>query len=233
MAVDQGVATIIVTPHQLGSFSHNTGADIRARTAWLQALLDQHNIPLSILAGADVRIEPGMVDQLQDGSVLTLGDHGKHVLLELPHELYIPLEGVLDELAANGIAGILSHPERNEGLLRARDLVEPLVDAGCLMQVTAGSLFGAFGKRSQEMAEWMLRRGLVHFLATDAHGSRSRRPQLRRAFAVVAGSHGDATAQRLCATNPAAVAAGHDVEGGRFSTKTSGFTSWFPWKVAS
>ena len=56
-----------------------------------------------MLPGADVRIEPGLIEMIQSGTVLTLGDHGRHVLLELPHELYIPLERLLDDLHAGGM----------------------------------------------------------------------------------------------------------------------------------
>ncbi len=78
--------------------------------------------------------------------------------------------------------GILSHPERNAGLLAKPRIVEQLVDQGCLMQVTAGSLMGTFGPASQQLAESMLVNGLVHFVATDAHGARSRRPLMQRTF---------------------------------------------------
>ena len=142
MAVADGIHTIVVTPHQLGSFGHNTSDQIRGLTQELQHILDSEGIPLEILPGADVRIEEGMIEKLVSGEVLTLGDHRRHVLLELPHEMYFPLDNLLTELDRKGIIGILSHPERNAGLLRDPHLLLPLVDRGCLMQVTAGSLMG-------------------------------------------------------------------------------------------
>jgi protein-tyrosine phosphatase len=217
MAVHDGIETVILTPHQLGAFAHNTGDQIRERTAAFQRLLNDRAIPLQVLPGADVRIEPGMVRMIGAGDVLSLGDHGLHVLLELPHELYFPLERLLDELLAAGMRGILSHPERNLGLLRRPELIAPLVQAGCLMQITAGSLMNAFGPESRDMSEWMLREGAVHFVATDAHGVRSRRPLIGRAFARVVELVGADVAAELCCSNPAAVAAGRDlaVDGNR------------------
>lgn len=211
MAAGDGIGTIIATPHQLGSFVHNHGETIRARTAELQRMLDQRNIPLSILPGADVRIEAGMVARIGKGEVLTLGDLGKHVLLELPHELYFPLDEVLNDLARAGLCGILSHPERNQGLLKQPQLIEPLIEQGCLMQVTCGSLMGTFGAGPQQMAEWMVQQGLVHFMATDAHGSSSRRPLMYRAFEQVMEMVGEQVALDVCCHNPSAVAAGAEV----------------------
>ena len=46
------------------------------------------------------------------------------------------------------------------------------------MQITAGSLLGTFGPQSQSVAERLATDGLVHFVSTDAHGLKSRRPQL-------------------------------------------------------
>ena len=232
IAVSDGIQAIIVTPHQNGSYAHNRGDAIRQRVDELQQHLDLQQIPLTIMPGADVRIDDGMIDSLRSGDVLTLGDHGRHVLLELPHELYFPLERVLDGLDQIDMVGILSHPERNQGILKQPALVESLVDYGCLMQITAGSLMGTFGKPCQEMSEWMLKRGLVHFIATDAHGPRSRRPLLRRAYEYTAELVGDETADALCRDNPGAVAAGEDIAIPAPRIRKIGIQSWFPWRKA-
>jgi protein-tyrosine phosphatase len=230
MAVADGIATIIVTPHQLGTYSHNSGDAIRQKTVELQAQLDEQGIPLEVLPGADVRIDDGMVNGLRRGTVLTLADLRHHVLLELPHELYFPLDHVLEDLRRAGLVGILSHPERNQGLLKDPDTVAALVDDGCLMQVTAGSLIGGMGPAPQAMAEWMLAHGLVHFLATDAHGPKSRRPLLSRAFERAAELTDWETATDLCCRNPAAVADGQPVAPGRRAgavKQRRGISSWF------
>jgi protein-tyrosine phosphatase len=199
----------------LGNFGHNCGDDIRRRVFELQASLDKARLPLRVLPGADVRIESEMVPRIKTGNVLTLGDRGCHVLLELPHELYLPLEPVLSELASAKMVGVLSHPERNEGILRNPIVLSPLVEAGCLMQITAGSLVGTMGPACREMSEWLLAEGLVHFVATDAHSPRSRRPLLRRAFDRVAELTDAQTALDLCHTNPQCVAEGRTVRPGR------------------
>jgi len=227
MAVDDGTQTIIVTPHQLGNFVHNLGDDIRARTAQLQQVLTDHEIPLEVLPGGDVRIEDGMVQQLISGEVLTLADRRRHVLLELPHELYFPLEGLLRDLKSHGMVGILSHPERNHGILTDPDVLPALVEAGCLMQVTAGSLMGTFGGASQQLARWMLTQGLIHFLATDAHSEKARRPLLQRAFQEACSQVGEVLAVEMCCDNPRAVAHGETVLGGRRAVQRRTWRNFF------
>ena len=233
MAVADGMQLMIVTPHQLGNFSQNRGDDIRAWTVQLQQVLDQQGIALQVMPGGDVRIEDGMLEGLVSGEVMSLGDLRRHVLLELPHELYFPLEGVLASLLRQGMTGILSHPERNHGLLREPELLPGLVEGGCLMQVTAGSLMGTFGSKSQDLAEWMLKNGLVHFIATDAHGIQSRRPLMRRAFDRVAELTDTTMAEELCCLHPALVARGEKVPAGKRSVpKQGGWRSFFSAKKA-
>ena len=101
------------------------------------------------------------------------------------------------------------------------------------MQVTAGSLLGTFGPASQQMAEWMLREGLVHFIATDAHGVKSRRPLMRRAYERVAKLVDHHTAVDLCTTNPGLVANGQAVPGGRRQIAPRGWKRLFSARKAS
>lgn len=232
MAAADGTSIIIATPHQLGSYRHNGAGEIRQRVAQLNALLEQQSIALQVLPGADVRIEADMIALLQADEVLTLGDRKKHVLLELPHEMYLPLEPVLDNLKQRGWRGILSHPERNQGLLKQPALIASLVDAGCYMQITAGSLAGTFGPQSQQLAEQMVARRQVHFVATDAHGPRARRPLMRRAYERVADIAGWDTAASICCHNPALVAQGEHVEVPPQQSPKKTLASWFPWRKA-
>jgi len=227
MAVDDGIATIIATPHQLGRYAGNRGAAIRQRAAQFQETLARLGLPLTVLPGADVRIEPEMVRRLRSGDVLSLADHRRHVLLELPHDLFLPLDGLLAELRAAGTVGILSHPERNLGILRRPEVLAHLVEAGCLLQVTAGSLVGRFGPEIQKFARWMVGEGLIHFVATDAHGVRRRRPEMTRAFDCVAELAGWQMAVELCCSNPASVAGGRPVTAAPAARQRSGWSGWF------
>ena len=79
------------------------------------------------------------------------------------------------------------------------------------------------GDAPREMSEWMLREGLVHVVATDAHGIRSRRPRLTRAYDRIVELAGAETAEMLCATTPAAIACGAEVAAGRAKLKRRGW----------
>lgn len=227
MAVADGIDTIVATPHQLGNFAENSAEMIRGATAKFQERLVERKLPLRVLPGADVRIEPDLTGRIRRGEVLTLADHGRHVLLELPHNVYVPLERLLAEMSSAGLVGILSHPERNQGILRQPGVLRPLVDRGCLLQVTAGSLLGTFGSEIKTFSESLIAQGLVHFLATDAHGIGRRRPLLSPAFERVAQLSDVETAIDLCCRNPGSVALGRPVTPGCRKTLKSARTGWF------
>ncbi len=227
MAVADGVETIIATPHQLGNFARNSATMIRGAAARFQQLLDRRRVPLRVLPGADVRIEPDLVRKIRSDEVLTLADRRRYVLLELPHDVYVPLDRLLAELKSAGLIGVLSHPERNRGILNQPGVLRPLVERGCLLQVTAASLTGTFGLSIQTFSESLIEQGLVHFVSTDAHGTKARPPMLKAAFERVTELAGRETAVDLCCRHPAAVAAGGTVPAGCRKPTKSAWTGWF------
>ncbi|HTQ40707.1 MAG TPA: CpsB/CapC family capsule biosynthesis tyrosine phosphatase [Pirellulales bacterium] len=226
MAVADGIRAIVVTPHQLGGLSLD-GNTIRLKTNELRLQLQAANVPLEIYPGGDVRVEPDLLQRIQHGEVLTLADRQKHVLLELPHELFLPIDQLLKELRAAGMVGILSHPERNEGLLSHEKPLHDIVNQGGLLQITAGSLLGTFGGRIKHFAETLVEKGLVHFVATDAHGTQARPPLMRKAFERICQLADESTALDLCARHPADVVFGRDVAGGQRATFRTRWRRWF------
>ena len=213
-AVSEGTKALIATPHQLGSNSRVTADAIKNGVSLLQNQLDLENIELTVLAGADVRIDPELPKLLRQGKVLTLADRGKHVLLELPHDTYYPIDKLLKSLRKQGLVGILSHPERNRGIIKNPDVMWDVIEAGGLLQITAASLTGAFGSSCQEIAELAVDEGLIHFIASDAHDTKHRPFGMREAYDTICDMAGEKLADLVCCENPARVFEGDNVRGG-------------------
>lgn len=225
MAEADGTKSLVATPHQLGANSHVSAEAIRQGVADLQNALNAEGIGVSVLPGADVRIEPELPKLVRQGKVLTLADRGKHVLLELPHETYFPLDTLLAALDRQGLVGILSHPERNRGIIKNPDVMWDVVEAGGLLQITAASLTGAFGRSPQKIAEMCVEERLIHFIASDAHDTQNRPFGMRQAYDTIIEMADEGLANLVCCENPARVFEGDDVEGGfarkRRSTRRS------------
>ncbi|MDQ0348993.1 tyrosine-protein phosphatase [Ancylobacter vacuolatus] len=178
MHVAQGVEIVACTPHILPGVYHNEGEAIRRAVDALQQVLDEAGVPLILIPGADNHVVPDFVDELRKGRLLTLGDT-RYVLVEPPHNV---APARLDELVftillANYVP-ILTHPERLKWIEEKYELIERMAAHGIWMQITSGSLTGRFGRRPKYWAERMIGEGRVHILASDAHDTVKRPPDL-------------------------------------------------------
>jgi len=130
----------------------------------------------------------------------------RYLLVEFPEMGIVHhISDILCRLIAFGMVPIITHPERNPVLERDPERMAEWLRAGCLVQVTAASLKGRFGKRAEEMSLELLRKNWVHIVASDAHSIIGRPPSMRDAYERLKGDFGQATADRLCVRNPRAV----------------------------
>jgi protein-tyrosine phosphatase len=202
MASSDGITTIACTPHILPGVYNNPGPAIREAVAKLQESISEAGIPIALVTGADVHIAPDLGSQLRQGRALTLND-SRYLLLEPPHHVLPPrLEDLIFGLQAAGYVPILTHPERLSWVEGRYDLIQRLAYNNCLMQITAGSLVGQFGRRPRYWAERMLDDGLCHLLATDAHNTGRRAPRMAEARTLVAQRLGEEEAANLVLRRP-------------------------------
>lgn len=204
-SVADGVTVLACTPHIMPGMYPNTGPQILQATQHLQDALDEHDIPLRLTTGADNHVVPDFVGGLQSGQLLPLAG-SRYVLVEPPHHVLPPrLEDMFFSLTSAGYVPILTHPERLSWIKSHYETVKRLSDSGVWMQITAGSLVGAFGKSARYWAERMLDEGRVHILATDAHDTKRRPPNLSVGCNLAAKRVGDGEAEHLVVTRPRGV----------------------------
>ncbi len=181
LLVADGVDTAVATPHMFGTHAV-TREDILAGVDRLCRLLEQTAIPLRVLPGAETQVLPDLAARVSAGEVLTLGDAGTHLLLELGCDVLPPhLQELLFDLQLAGVTPVIAHPERNRAIQQCPERLQPLVNAGVLTQLTAASFTGHFGSAAQQCALELLNRGLAHLVASDAHSVAERPPALSRA----------------------------------------------------
>jgi protein-tyrosine phosphatase len=182
MWVEQGVLNVVCTPHILPGVYHNSGPQIREAVAALQAALITEGIGLQLLSGADNHIVPTFVRDLQRGHLLTIADT-RYVLVEPPHHSApLRMEDLFHEIQVAGYVPILTHPERLSWTSTKYDVIARLADRGVLMQLTASSITGRFGRRAQELSRRMLKERRAHIVATDAHNIATRPPDMLEAW---------------------------------------------------
>ena len=119
---------------------------------------------------------------------------------------------MLFSLQLSGVIPVLTHPERNLEVQRNVDVLLPVVQAGNLVQVTAASLCGDFGSNAEQCAKELLRRRMIHVVASDAHSVDKRPPGLSAARAVVEDMLGVERARILFEEYPGRIVAGEPVD---------------------
>lgn len=176
-AVAAGTRTLVATPHierTLAIDPHTVAPAVER----LQAELDAHDIPLRLAAGGEVALH--RVGTLDEPALTAahLGD-GPWLLVELSlHRDLGDVGPMLFDLRLRGHEVLLAHPERCPTFQRDPARVRRLVDQGVLCSVTAGALRGQFGRKVQRLGFDLLREGLVHNVASDAHDDERRPPGL-------------------------------------------------------
>ena len=203
--VAEGVTTVACTPHIFPGVYDNRGPEIRRRVALLQSEIDAADIPLRLVTGGDVHIAPDLVAKLKSGEALSLND-SRYVLVEPPHHVLPPrMDELFFNLLSAGFVPILTHPERMTWIDRNYDMLRQLVKSGAWMQITAGALLGTFGREPKRWSERMLREGMVHVVASDAHGPTRRPPMMKAAFRALETAVGEAEALNLVLNRPKAI----------------------------
>ncbi|WP_409253098.1 tyrosine-protein phosphatase [Bacillus sp. SCS-153A] len=186
-AAASGITSIIATPHHQSEKYVCSPSEIIDKVDKLNTLLKEKNVKLDILPGMEIHLYPDICTDLTKAppSALPLANK-KYILIELPYS-YFPryTESLLYELQIAGYIPILAHPERNSVIRKQPNLLYQLIKRGILVQVTAGSITGSFGRKTQSLVDKLLKHHFVHFIASDAHNTTSRPFKLTSAYEYI------------------------------------------------
>jgi len=181
-----GVDTIIATPHVLRDPWLNE--DQRVRDQLILELNTRLGGHPAILPGCEYYFSSDAVELWQRGldGPLTGLNRSSCLLIEFP-PAHIPksAEAVFHELSLIGVTPVIAHPERNAVIADDPGRLTRLIEIGAMAQVTAGSIVGRFGRRVQSACDELFERGLVRFIASDAHSVEGRPPELAAATRLV------------------------------------------------
>lgn len=146
---------------------------------------------MDLKQGCEVFFSPTLT--AVDATALCL-EGTNYLLLELPI-LQKPafLREVLLHLRSLGLVPLIAHVERYAYVRRAPTLLADWIDLGALIQVSSGSLTGRDGAFVRKLIKW----GLVHVLASDAHSVSYRPADLKTGLDAVSRSLGAEKAREL------------------------------------
>lgn len=203
MAYADGIRGMVCTPHVMPGVYDNSSANIIPAVAQLQSELERREIKLRLFAGADIHVSPDLVARIKNREIPTLA-RSRYFLFEPSHHVLTPrIEELAGRLIEAGIVPIITHPERLSWISNHYNVFQRLNELGCLVQITAASVTGEFGKYAKFYAEKLMDERRVDLLATDAHDPVTRPPGLSKARDLVAARLGDEEAQSMVLWRPA------------------------------
>ncbi|TDS13718.1 tyrosine-protein phosphatase [Sphingobacterium paludis] len=165
-----GLQTFYFTPHIYQDMYPNTHSSIDGAYATLQ-----QGSPSDSFAGyaAEYMVDGHFERRLEREEEPLLTLPGKHVLIEMSYiQESKNIEKVIFDLQIKGYRPILAHPERYVFYHENPKALERYKDLGCLLQLNILSIFGYYGSREKKTAKYLLDRGLIDFVGTDAHHER-------------------------------------------------------------
>lgn len=163
--------------------AHGNIGDLTVRTyirtlREFRRVLKEREIPLKVFSGMEVFMGPDVAEKLDRKELLTL-NNSRYVLVEFDFwEEVWTANYYLECLEEAGYIPVIAHPERYTFVQKNPQEVFGWVMNGYVIQVNKGSFVGAFGRKEQNTAMSLLRHHLVHVIASDAHGTRHRTPDM-------------------------------------------------------
>ena len=202
---------MLATPHRRDVTENFSIAYLRDLFADMVEELDARGTGLALRLGMENHLDADMAEALARGAARPMNGT-RYALVELPffgHPDWV--EPAVSALQASGITPVLAHPERIELVQRDPDVLRAFVDRGMLTQVTAGSLTGQWGDEVKRFTHALLRRGLVHMLASDTHAPTGpRSPALLPGLEAAAEIVGAEKARAMVLDTPRAVIEGRE-----------------------
>src|SRR5262249_45421579 len=152
--------------HQNETYPDVTPERIRESAKRLAELVREAGVELSTFPTAEVMAHLDLEESWDAGKLLTVADRGKYLLLEMPHRLCCELRPTVEALGRRGVRVVLAHPERHPEWLHEPGSIEGMIRAGCLVQVSSGSITDPPGAADRRALKDWFRRGCVHLLGS-------------------------------------------------------------------
>lgn len=203
IAYREGIRCIVATPHFIAD---GTNISLDTLQEIYNKILNEAkkiSSDFQIFLGHELYHSQDVIKSLIKGEALTI-NKSNYVLVEfLPRTSFRDIWRGLQIYLYHGYYPILAHAERYLELIDKPYLVKDLVRSGIYIQINFSGLIGRNYRAN--FCHKILKRGLVHFMGTDAHGATSRTPYANEAAIIIRKKYGEDTFEKLLWDNPMAM----------------------------
>jgi len=164
-----GYKKLITTPHILWDMYQNTSEIISEGLEELKQAVKNAGINVEIKAAAEYFLDDHVAGLLKNKEPL-LTISGNMVLVELSMAFpSLGFKDILFEMNMQGYQPVLAHPERYIYLEQGRKFFDELKTIGCLFQLNLLSLVNYYGRSSNELAQYLIKKEYYDLVGTDLH----------------------------------------------------------------
>lgn len=175
-----GTQAVVATPHfnRPDQSAELSVAQIKRRCRQTVERFREEGCPLELYYGMEMFVTRRLPWLLDRGEYITLG-LSKYLLMEFyVDERYTNMGEMIQRVFDHGLIPMIAHPERYEAIQRHPERVEEWFGQGVAVQLNKGTIMGRMGNHCERTAWWLLKHGLAHAIASDAHSARVRNPNL-------------------------------------------------------
>ena len=205
IADKNGITHLILTPHHKPmhhNVSHEHNVVYRKK---LQEAAKEAGIKAKLFSGNEIYYSDETMEELMEGKICSLAG-SDYVLVEFhPTNPYKAIQNAVSRVQAAGFIPIIAHVERYSDIVSHPSRVKDLIEMGSFIQVNASSIMGKYGFGISHFTKKLLKEELVHFVASDAHDTGRRAPNLLDCRNYVERKYGEDYGKKLFFTNPANV----------------------------
>ena len=172
-----GVDTVVVTPHcnLFGARNNFAGRSYEECLGMFRALLRQQHIPLKVLPGAELFAHSSNLGTLLDNRKVVTLNRSRYLLTEFNFRAHPDaINTALERITRRGYIPVIAHPERYDAVQEQPELAAQWFQKGYIIQLNKGSLLGRLGRGAYECSTFLLRAGIAHVIASDAHNMDTR-----------------------------------------------------------
>ena len=205
IADKNGITHLILTPHHK-PMHHNVSPEHNVvYRKKLQEAAKEAGIKAKLFSGNEIYYSDETMEELMEGEICSLAG-SDYVLVEFhPTNPYKAIQNAVSRVQAAGYIPIIAHVERYSDIVSHPSRVKDLIEMGSFIQVNASSIMGKYGFGISHFTKKLLKEELVHFVASDAHDTGRRAPNLLDCRNYVERKYGEDYGKKLFFTNPANV----------------------------
>src|SRR5450432_122948 len=169
---DLGYRKFIATPHVQWDMFKNTHEIIENGARLVRERLAETELKVDFRGAAEYFLDEH-VDMLLEQNIPLLAIHKNMVLVEFSFiRQPMDLKDKLFQLQIKGYRTIIAHPERYLYFGAHKNVYDELFDMDCVFQLNLLSLCGYYGKKQEELAQYLIKKKYVSLLGSDLHNIR-------------------------------------------------------------